>query len=235
MENELKHENILSNINTTIDVKRSEYMFNGHKVPRVTEILSFIDMGGLLGWANYIGLKHQKYSDVMAEASHIGTVTHSNIENYLQNKPIIADNIPYKAFLLWWDGLTKNNKVEIIGQEEQLSCEYFGGTYDMLITINGKYYLMDFKTSNHVGYKYFMQLAAYRYMIYKNKGISLNGCIVLQLNKNDISFQEYVLNFENEDEYNFIELCTQAFFSLVFTYYTTTKTQIEFENIFGKK
>ena len=59
MENELKHENILSNINTTIDVKRSEYMFNGHKVPRVTEILSFIDMGGLLGWANYRCLKHQ--------------------------------------------------------------------------------------------------------------------------------------------------------------------------------
>ena len=90
------------------------------------------------------------------------------------------------------------------------------------------------KTSNHVGYKYFMQLAAYRYMLYRCKGISINGCIILQLNKETPAFQEYLLDFENPDEYAFIESCTRAFFSLVETYYFVYDTRRQFDEIFTK-
>ena len=38
--------------------------------------------------------------------------------------------------------------------EETITCPYFGGTYDFLVEINGRNWLIDFKTSNHIGYKY---------------------------------------------------------------------------------
>ena len=65
--------------------------------------------------------------------------------------------------------MNEENKVDIIGQEESLISPYYAGTYDLLVNINGDPYLVDFKTSNHVGYKYFMQIAAYRYLLYTQK------------------------------------------------------------------
>ena len=229
------HEDMLNDIDIKMNVKSSNYTFNGYKVPRVTEILGFIDTQDLLGWANYMGLKHQKYRDIMNEASSIGTRAHNNIEKYLKGEKVVVQSTAYEGFLLWWNQITAENKVEVLGQEETLVCEYFGGTYDMLMSINGKVYLVDFKTSNHVGYKYFMQLAAYRYMLYRCKGISISGCIVLQLDKNIPGFQEYLLNFENKDEYDFIESCTRSFFSLVGTYYYVYDSKTRFTDIFNSK
>ena len=139
-----RYEDMLDNIDVEMKVKSSSYSFNGHTVPRVTEVLGFIDTQGLLGWANYMGLKRQKYSDIMNEASSVGTRAHNNIEKYLKGEKVTVKSIAYEGFLLWWKSLKENNKVEILGQEEPLACEYFGGTYDMLMSINGKIYLVDF-------------------------------------------------------------------------------------------
>ena len=161
----MKNEDILKMIDSNpMEIRDPHYTFEGIPVPRVTEILSFIDMADLLGWANYMGLvKHRRYADIMVEASNIGTAAHSNIEKFFsedQKDEVDNDNISFQAFMKWWNELNMTHKVSIIGQEEKLVCPYFGGTYDMLISIDGKIYLIDFKTSNHVGYKYFLQLAA---------------------------------------------------------------------------
>ena len=49
--------------------------------------------------------------------------------------------------------------------------------------INGKIYLIDFKTSNHVTYKYYLQLAAYSKVLREKENINIDGVIILQLNK----------------------------------------------------
>ena len=170
----MKNEDILKMIDSNpMEIRDPHYTFEGIPVPRVTEILSFIDMADLLGWANYMGLvKHKRYADIMTEASNIGTAAHSNIEKFFsedQKDKVDKDNISFQAFMVWWNKLNMNHKVSILGQEEKLVCPYFGGTYDMLVSIDDKVYLIDFKTSNHVGYKYFLQLAAYRYMLLLSK------------------------------------------------------------------
>ena len=84
-------------------------------------------------------------------------------------------------------------------------CEWFGGTYDLLLKINGCLFLVDFKTSNHVTYKYYMQLAAYSYML-KQQGIYISGVIILQLAKTSPRYNEFVLDFSNQsDKYYFEE------------------------------
>lgn len=118
-------------------------------------------------------------------------------------------------------------------QEHTLVCKYFGGTLDLLLEIDGKIYLVDFKTSNHSSYKHFLQLAAYRYMLRETEGINVNGCIILMLDKKSDMFIEHILDFENIDHLNYIDQCQESFLSLVYAYYQRIQNQYLYNQIFG--
>ncbi len=201
-------------------------------VPRVTEILSaMMHSDSLMYWANNLGLKGQRYKTVLNNAANIGTEAHYAIERYLKEKFVTENNIPFQGFLRWYGYLTEGNSVEIVMMEERLVCKWFGGTLDALYRINGNLYLVDYKTSNYVTEKYFLQLAAYRFMLAKI-GIHIDGCIVLQVSKEEIGFNEYVLVFEEPSHREFMDNCTESFLSLVHAYYLTRRTRDEFNVIF---
>lgn len=239
-------ENILTRINdidnyATLYNREVCYTYNGYPIPRVTEILSLmLHEDYLMTWSNAIGLyKHKKYEDTLQEAADIGGDVHGLIEEYLQ-KGYVSKNIDslrnevknaFKSFQSWWE-IIKQNVYKIIYQEYKLTCPYFGGTLDMLIEINGKKYLVDFKTSNHIGYKYYLQLAAYRYILRTEHGIEIDGCIVLQLDKKTNMFHEYILDFGNLEHLNYINNCERAFLSLVYSYFNRLCVEDGFNKIF---
>lgn len=206
-----------------------KYMYNGYYVPRTTEILNcMLHDDFLMDWSNRMGLyRKQKYSDILERSASIGTHTHQAIESYVKFKqdilkytiiPLcINDEVTNatKSFYMWWDDLCKNNVIEVIYSEEELTCEFFGGTLDLLVMINGKIYLVDFKTSNHLSYKYFLQLSSYRYMLRTKRNIIIDGCIVLMLNKKRVHYDEYILSFDKQQDLMFMERCEQCFLSLV--------------------
>lgn len=228
---------LLDNLEKDV-INDSPYIYNDIKVPRVTKILSLIHEEYLMKWSNTIGLfQRKKYEDVLQRAASIGTHTHNGIESYIKTK-VYDSNVVFddkmikeidtgiKSFILWYDDMSKNNEIEIVSLEETLSCPYFAGTLDMLCIINGVYYLIDFKTSNHIGYKYFMQLAAYRYMLKTVKNIDIGGCIILQVDKKKVKFNEYTLDILHDKFHlDFINQCEQAFFSTVYTYYNKIITE----------
>lgn len=226
---------LLDTVNYDAVQSSNKYKYQDRYVPRVTTILSsMMHSDALMYWANNLGFKGIRYRDFMNEAAGIGTAAHSRIELFLKEKLDCTDNIPYLGFKTWYDNIINgNNKIEVKGVEEHLTCKWFGGTYDALVTINDIYYLIDFKTSNHVTYKYFLQLAAYMYML-KEKGIELGGVIVLQLNKEEIGFNEYLLDFRIPDHKQFIDNCMNTFFSLVYAYYNVKEVEGMYENIYGK-
>ena len=211
---------------TSPDVlENSDYYFNGLMVPRVTKIISrCIHNDGLMYWANTLGFKHQSYKKTLDTAAQIGTECHNNIDKFLETggSDIIfnpkAENA-YLSFREWYDNISKSNKVEVIFHEKTLICQYFGGTLDGLYKINDKIYLVDYKTSNHVGMNYCLQLSAYRYMLRTLLNINIDGCIILQLSKDDISYNEYVMDLSNPIHLNYMNQCEQAFISLVYAYY----------------
>ena len=90
---------------------------------------------------------------------------------------------------------------------------------------------MDFKTSNHIGFKYHLQVAAYRYMLKELYDIDISGAIILQLNKNLISFKEHVLDFNKDIVLDHINKCELLFLSLVQAYYLRHDVEIEFQAI----
>lgn len=212
--------------------KKARYHIDGRGIPSVTELLSFIDSEGLISWANRVGRQGQDNKDIVKKAAEFGTMVHESIEFYLKRKYTGTGNVCLDAFKEWWTGINKYHRVRILGQETPLIGEYFAGTYDLLISIDDKPYLVDFKTSNHVGYKYFMQLAAYRYLLYTLKNINIEGCIVLQFDKKEPKYREFNLDFTNPYDYEFIENCYRSFMGLVYTYYNVKLCQREFAHIF---
>lgn len=227
-------EQALSEIDYDIKLDKNTYTNKENNiVPRVTEILSStISEQYIIQWANSLGFKHKGYTAELTKAANIGSIAHGCIERFLKTGEQ-SNNVSFLAFLTWWQMLLKNNKVDIIGMEEKLVCKFFGGTYDALLNINGKIYLVDFKTSNHVSYRYMLQLAAYRYMLYTEKGINIDGCIVLQLSKDEPLYNEYVLDFSIPEQYAYIESCLTAFLSLTYAFYNTAYVKEGYKKIFG--
>lgn len=238
-------EKLLNEMNVSL-YEGDRYFFNGIPVPRTTEILSsMLHEDYLMTWANNIGLyQHIKYKDSMEKSSTIGTYSHELVEEYIKKQEYdinhyeIRDFSIYKAvtnciesFKLWYEQVFSNNDVQILGIEEKMSCEFFGGTYDALLSINGKVYLVDFKTSNHISYKYFLQIAAYKYML-QQQGIEIDGAIILQLDKKRPSFNEYIIQLDNPEHLDFINNCQECFFSLVYAFFNRLQVEKQFKTIF---
>lgn len=226
---------LLNDINIISD-KNSSYINRFDiKVPRVTEIISsMLHSDGLMYWANNLGFKGIRYKTALKEAADIGSSAHSNIEMFLKEKIECDSNIPFFGFRMWYDILVEDMglTVSIIYSEHKIVCDYFGGTLDALMNIDGKFYLIDFKTSNHVTYKYFLQLAAYRYMLRVIEGINIDGVIVLQLGKDEPGFNEYLLQFSIENHRVFMDECENAFLSLVYAYLNIKRIEEHYKEIF---
>jgi len=232
--------NILNNITVKPDIANTHYEFNNNKVPRVTHILSsMLHEDSLMFWANSLGWKRQSYSKTLKKAASIGTFVHEYIESFLRGNEIDLEVVPielreevsygFKSFILWYKKLIKNNEIEIINMEQQLICEWYGGTYDLLIKINGKVYLVDYKTSKHIGYRYYMQLSVYKDLL--ERDIKIDGIIVLQVSKESIGYNEYILYSDNPLHAEYMNSCVQTFRGLVYSYYGRLHLEQEANNI----
>lgn len=217
------------------NTKDVNYFDNGIPVPRVTEILSkMIHRDNLMYWANSLGFKGLRYKDVLNNAADIGTIAHAAIEKFLKNKLESVDNIPFLGFISWYNIVTQDIglPIEVIFVEHKLTCKWFGGTMDALLKIGNKLYLIDFKTSNHVTFNYFLQLAAYRFMLKEKENIDIDGVIVLQLDKTAPGFNEYLLDFSIKEHLLFINHCEKTFLSLVYAYYNVEHAENLYKTIF---
>jgi hypothetical protein len=230
---------LLDEIKPSLGPIEKTYTHNGIQVPRVTSILSkCIHNDGLMYWANSLGFKHKSYSKTLDEAANIGTQCHESIDGYLTDNSYTApENMEYQSanaynsFRKWYDNITQYANVRVICHEKTITCPYFGGTLDGLYEINGMIYLIDYKTTNHITYKHFLQLSAYRYMLRTELGINIDGCIILQLDKNSVSYNEFVLDFTNPEHLAFINTCERAFLSLVYAFYNINIVDNAYNNL----
>lgn len=222
-------------------LKDSPYECSGRKLPRVTEILSsMLHEEFLMRWANSLGFKRQSYATARDLAADKGSCVHNAIEDYLSNNvefdPDSIENYTlrlaatngYRSFLKWWNEINSVNKVNIIMQEEKLLCDFFGGTLDLLLDINGKIVLVDFKTSNHLSYKYVLQLAAYRYML-RLRGIEVDICCIIKLDKECIDYEELVIDTADYQDLDLLNHAEETFLSLVFAYIQRSRIEQEYK------
>lgn len=242
----MKGYNIIDNIpnfDLSKVIEEPKYLYNNKPVPRVTEILSsMLHEEYLVEWANNVGLyQHKSHIEYRDTAASIGTYVHGfieryikydeypnfeNISLYIKNKVINA----FRAFTKWWRIINKRD-VKVLMQEQELVCKYFGGTLDLLIQIDDKIYLVDFKTSNHSSYKYTLQLSAYMYILNELYNINVDGCIILMLSKQSPDFREIMYYLHNEDNIIYFDYCRECFFSLVYAYYCRMRVEYTYNEM----
>lgn len=224
----------LRSLNLKNIIEESPYQYKNRNVARVTSILSkMISEENYIYWANKLGLDGEKYSQVMKYYQDFGTATHYGIECFLKNEPVPQDTplFPFTQFMEWWSKLNKDYKeVKVLGQEEELVGPYYGGKYDLMMSVDNKVWLVDFKTSSKVTYKYFLQLAAYTTLL-ESMNRRVDGLLVLQLPRNDnAKYKEYYLDRSYQPHEEYLNMCKRTFESMVYTYYHTIRLEEEFKN-----
>ena len=250
------HENILDIINddfinSDILESRKEWMIYKYDklcVPRVSNIISSYnkDIEPLLKWSNRLGFNHINYQASINDSILKGNITHDILNQYFTTGKLPEySNMNYNyriikavkntidGFLEFWNKYRYKDLISTISTEKTIVTPYYGGTYDLLITLkNGNSILYDFKTTNRLKNDQFLQLSAYKYALEKYYNITICSIGILLLNKYKPECKEYILNIDNDINNEYIEQCTNAFFSRLYSFYYNTKSNETFDNIF---
>lgn len=196
------------------EVKIGTYEHGENKVPSVTQVLSHINEDYIAQWANSLGFKGIGYRRELNRYAVEGTRVHSEIEHFLTEDLCMTDPVDktmgFMSFIQWFNdmGYERNILIEPIMLEKSLIGEYFCGTIDAVMRIDNEVHIVDYKTSSNIGYKYFMQLSAYRYLL-EEIGIHVDKLTVLQLNKYESKYKQYTIDIKQNEE--LVESMFEAF------------------------
>lgn len=225
------------------------YDYKGLGVPRVTRILDqAVNKEFLINWAAKLG--SQKYFFEKNKATTIGSRTHELIEEYLvsgkfadriffKTPPSMKKNvsIAFDNFKLWMNDMANHNYFisDIIAMEKVITCPYFGGTVDCICRINGRVYLVDFKTSKKINPEYLLQVCAYTWIInsgYVENLPHIDGIGIIRVDKEiKNKYEDLFLNFDIPWQNDILNKYISDFGILLQSYYTILAMEKEFPSI----
>jgi hypothetical protein len=176
----------------TIDGKRHYCLPNGKKVPSVTTILdktkSKESREALANWRKNVG--EQRAQQITTEAANRGTRMHSYLETYVMMddmKPLPGNPFAHPSWFMAAEIILKglSQVDEFWGVEVPVYYSgLYAGTTDCLGLWNGEPGIIDFKQSNKVKKReyiedYFLQLAAYALAHDEMHGTEINQGVIL--------------------------------------------------------
>jgi genome maintenance exonuclease 1 len=204
----------------TIDGKRHYCLPDGSKVPSVTTILDKTKpeekRQALANWRKAVG--EQRAQAITTEAANRGTRMHAYLEQYIladDLKPLPSNPYAHPSWFMAAEIILKGlqHVDEFWGTEVPLYYSgLYAGTTDLIGTWKGQPAIMDFKQSNKVKKReyiedYFLQLAAYAAAHNEMHGTDIKTGVILMavqpklLEDGSYSTPEY-LEFEvNETEF----------------------------------
>lgn len=153
---------------------------DGTRVPSVTSIISNLSKPALYHWNNKQGLAGIDTSVTLREEAKTGTLLHCMVEAYLETgtEYLIEENVykpeqiqrathAFNIFKEW----AKSHQFEDIKTELTLVSEkeQYGGTIDIYCKCDGKWTLIDLKTSGCVYKDQLLQVTAYKNLLCENE------------------------------------------------------------------
>jgi hypothetical protein len=179
-----------------------------------------------------------------------GTKAHEVIAEYLTSGTTYTmKNVPrtnrrevkksVNNFMAWYNHVTLNLgwKVEIFLSEVPLICPWCGGTADAILIINGRKFLVDFKTSKKISPDYFIQVSAYKWILdnfYPQYG-PIEGVGILRFDKSADTYEDIFLEMNVPQDAQFILHCQQVFGLALNMFYTMNVITAEANNIRNEK
>jgi len=191
---------------------------DGKPVPSVTTVTSrFGDKGGLIFWANAVGLgerdcedqpvcescgrrRGKNHREASKKAAQVGDLGHALIEERV--KAVAVDWDRFRSFddgqkeqgascLEAFDRWFKNSGVEIIETEFSFTSQLhrFGGTFDAVGFVDGRFSLIDWKTSKGIYADYVAQLGGYVILVEEAGFQQVEQIDLLRFSKETASFE----------------------------------------------
>lgn len=173
------------------DTHKAYYNTRGEEVPSATTLLKIINKPALVKWANYLGFTRRDVSAALEESSILGTMVHSAVEAIISRMmfifiPTEKFNNKYEiyAYLNSFFNWFNKHEIEPIFQEKEFVNDLYGGTLDFYGKVDGKYTIVDFKTSKQVRLSMFIQLALYCILL-EEKGYEVERVEIVLCNPVD--------------------------------------------------
>ena len=166
---------------------------DGTTVPSVTTIVRLLSKPALYVWHNQQGLKGINTTQVLNNEAKTGTLLHEMVEHYLttggeyliETKTYDPGHIKratqaYVNFKKWaQDHTFEDVKIEMPLVSE---TQRFGGVLDIYCKMDGKWTLIDLKTSGYVYKDQLLQVAAYKALLEEN-GYPVEQSFVVSVDK----------------------------------------------------
>ena len=162
---------------------------DGSYVPSVTHILECYPKGA--AYYNWLKENGKDADEIRDEAGRRGSVVHKLTEFYDAGYEVNLVNpqgqIEYKLneWAMFERYVDFRNRFQFVTDAIELNIISkklgYAGTIDRVIDMNGEKILLDIKTSNAIYPSYWLQLAAYRALLF-NRGIHVDKVAILWLN-----------------------------------------------------
>ena len=193
------------------------YVVEEEKVPNVTTLIDGVFPKYLTEWAAKCGADYWKthsdevedmyhgiiraHKEVSGAARDIGHETHYWLEEYINSSIKNPNEVDWKlgalsdkaknavqAFIKW----EASHDIVWMGSEKKVYSKDYGyaGTVDAIAMINGKYCIVDFKTSAKIYKEAYVQLSAYAQAVEEIHGKPVDLAVVLRLDKEEDKYQE---------------------------------------------
>lgn len=127
----------------------------------------------------------KKPDKLKEQAADLGTQAHAFIDLIIHGDApsTIPEEIagPVQSFRDWW---MKSGIELVMGDTKVASILYgYGGSLDAIGWRNGKFIILDWKTSNSIYTEYALQVAAYAQAFYETYGVSCGEAIIVRFGK----------------------------------------------------
>ena len=163
----------------------------GERYPSVTTVLGRAGNSYLTDWINKVGEVEAK--KISSAAARRGTLIHESAENYIRGLPVFihpylqTERNMYEALI---PELNKFDEVHALETRLYSDKLRVAGTVDCIAKIDGKFWIIDFKTSRRYKtekeiHSYFMQCAAYSVCWYERTGILASDMRILMTTEDD--------------------------------------------------
>lgn len=196
---------------------------DGTKVPGSTTICNLLDKPYLVKWANKLGLDGVDSTEYVARTAKKGDNIHQLLEDYVLNKHSqlieaydtdeLAECQMHVDLYKEWE---KDHNIQPIWCEQAIVSEThkFGGFIDFYCIIDGKYTIVDFKTSKTITNEQLMQISSYVHL-FKENNLKVDQAMIINVGKNPSDkFITKTLDVEQTNQY------FKLFKALLEVYYT---------------
>lgn len=206
------------------DEEKHKYILNNIIVPGVTTILktAYPTSPALIAWMIKEGIEEYKTGAKLKKAANIGTVVHEIIEKAeAGEKYEIPEIEEVKNCLKAYETFKKLRHPDerVIDAESIIASPKYGyaGKFDVLISLDGKTILRDYKTTSGIYSSALFQTALYQIALKSWKGIDVDYWQIVRFGKNGkFAWEKDVLTISDKkamkDYTNQALRCVETFF-----------------------